>query len=46
MGNYTVQVYADGINNQYSEMSEGLTFLHAKPWIPGGEISILTAVIH
>ena len=24
----------------------GLIFLHAKPWIPGGEISIFTAVIH
>ena len=23
-----------------------LYFLHAKPWIPGGEISIFTAVIH
>ena len=23
-----------------------IIFLHARPWIPGGEIAIFTAVIH
>ena len=26
--------------------SKEISFLHAKPWIPGGDISIFTAVIH
>ena len=32
-------------NGMEQNMCE-VIFLHAKPWIPGGEISIFTAVIH
>ena len=42
----------DSITCQYYDENEFISanrngeFLHAKPWIPGGELSIFTAVIH
>ena len=34
------------VNERYHCKTNIMTFLHAKPWIPGGEKSIYTVVIH
>ena len=40
--------YFENCNNNPEEahVHGDYIFLHAKPWIPGGKISIFTAVIH